>query len=136
MKKTISVLITGLILVSAFMMIWNQPEKRVTRFIDKNSALLEEKIQHDEPLPAAETGKYWNVWTAEHEMVEFILFTWGNTYYGCYYSEDDVPLPFQNGEGIRLNKTADNSWQWHSQGDNKGITRRIKEKWYYFEASF
>lgn len=135
--KTKIILSVSLILIIIFgISSYNQPYKRVERFVEQNSELLEDKITNNEPIPSDLTGNCYNTWNYEHEMSEFILFTKGNIYYGCYYSKDDVPLPFQNAQGIGLNKIDDNRWGWHSIGDNRGITRKIKDGWYYFEASF
>ena len=68
-------------------------------------------------------------------MTEFIIMNIGSTYYGCYYSKDDVPLPFQNVD-VELVQINDNKWVWQAQGDNKGSTSKIMKNWYYFEASF
>ena len=83
---------------------------------------------------------YWrkvDVWSGEHTMYEFLLGTgMGDTqYWGVYYSPDDVPLPYQNTD-VSLIADDDGSWTWQTDGDNHGTTKKIIEKWYYFEASF
>ena len=79
--------------------------------------------------------KYVNTWEGEHSMVEFLITTRGDTYYGCYYSPDDVPLAFQN-TAAELTLCGHDSWKWSADGDNAGKTMKIMDHWYYFEASF
>ena len=76
-----------------------------------------------------------NYWDGNHPMIEFIMMSYGDTYYGCYYSLDDVPLPFQNVD-VKLVQTKDDECTWKEKGDNKGTTSKIMKNWYYFEASF
>ena len=78
--------------------------------------------------------KYANTWEGEHAMVEFLISTRGDTYYGCYYSPDDVPLAFQN-TVADLTQCGHDSWKWSAEGDNAGKTMKIMDHWYYFEAS-
>ena len=74
----------------------------------------------------------------EHKMVEFMIDGDGvippAPYYGFYYSPDDVPLAFQN-INVSLTEYAENEWKWTAEGDNHGITKKIINRWYYFEAS-
>jgi hypothetical protein len=81
------------------------------------------------------TGDGNNTWEGEHSMVEFLVTTRGDTYYGCYYSPDDVPLAFQN-TAAELTQCGHDSWKWSAEGDNSGKTMKIMDHWYYFEASF
>jgi len=76
-----------------------------------------------------------NSWDAEHPMTEFLIMTWGDTYYGCYYSPDGVPLAFQNTD-VELVQNGHDYWEWSAEGDNRGATSLILDNWYYFEASF
>lgn len=75
----------------------------------------------------------------EHPIVEFTLFSFGlapgTSYYGCYYSPDDVPVPFQH-VNVPLSQKDDGIWEWTGDGDNYGTTAKMKEHWYYFEAHF
>lgn len=77
------------------------------------------------------------VFEGEHNMVEFMVDGDGMIppaqYYGFYYSPDDVPLPFQNVK-VPLTEYKENEWEWTEEGDNRGITKKITECWYYFEA--
>lgn len=56
-----------------------------------------------------------------------------STYSGLYYSPTDEPIAFDT--GAALLEDAD-GWHWRGAGDNRGMTRRICQNWFYFEASF
>lgn len=58
-----------------------------------------------------------------------------STYYGFYYSENDIPASFQN-SSKELTEYEKNKWSWKGVGDNHGSTIKIRDNWYYFEASF
>ena len=58
-----------------------------------------------------------------------------STYYGFYYSKNDIPASFQNSGG-ELTEYEKNKWSWKGVGDNHGSTIKIRDNWYYFEASF
>ena len=92
-----------------------------------------------DPMPVLSGMKKFDVWPAAHDMIEFHLFTGGSgsqtTYYGCYYSYDDVPLPYQNAD-VELAQNGHRYWEWQAEGDNHGATRKLSAHWYYFEASF
>lgn len=56
-------------------------------------------------------------------MYKWVLSTWGNTYYGCYDSSDDMTLPFQNSGTVWL-EDAEDIWRCKAEGDNQGITKK------------
>ena len=58
-----------------------------------------------------------------------------STYYGFYYSENDIPAAFQNCSK-ELTEYEKYKWSWTGVGDNRGTTIKIRDNWYYFEASF
>ena len=58
-----------------------------------------------------------------------------STYIGFYYSKNDTPAAFQN-EKFDLKEIEKNKWDWKEDGDNHGITIKIRDHWYYYEASF
>lgn len=58
-----------------------------------------------------------------------------STYYGFYYSKINIPVSFDNSNFL-LEQINDDKWKWQDVGDNYGITIRIRENWFYFEASF
>lgn len=116
--------------------VWeNRPERRAERFIERNGAQLAALVDTQQPLPEMQDVVSSSEWNGEHSMYEWILSTWGNTYYGCYYSPDDVPLPFQN-SGVALIEDGKGCWRWKAEGDNQGMTKKLEAQWYYFKASF
>ena len=107
------------------------PRLQAERFVAQHGVELEEQIQTGGTLPEDLDVTFWD---GKHPMAEVILFAWGDTYYGCYYSPDGVPLPFQN-TGLPLHEEKD-GWSWTAEGDNHGFTAHLEGNWYYFEASF
>ena len=125
----------------------NTPERRATRFYNKNEAelkqIIERYIAEDELSYTHDLGTlsidmndvHVNAWNGEHPMVEFLLLTPMGKYCGIYWSADDVPLVFQNMEESII-QVEENGWEWQGYGDNHGMTTKIDENWYYFEARF
>jgi len=111
------------------------PALRVRSFVALYSDSIEDSMSSGHGISATLPVKSFNSWEGEHNMTEFILFAFGDTYYGCYYSFDDIPLAFQNAE-VELTQNEDTSWTWTAEGDNHGETSKIKDNWYYFSASF
>lgn len=114
------------------------PKVRANVFVALHSSSLEKAYQTG-IYPVQIGYKYLNDWSDEHPMVEFTLSSFGlvpsTSYYGCYYSPDDVPVPFQNVD-VSLVQANDGTWEWSDEGDNHGTTAKIKDCWYYFEAHF
>lgn len=118
---------------------FSNPFLRVTNFVFRYHCDIEHPLMTYNGVPVIRGVDAHNTWEGEHTMTEFILFTSGvgseTTYYGCYYSWDDVPLAFQNLD-VSLTQCGHDSWKWKDEGDNWGKTRKIMDNWYYFEASF
>ena len=125
----------------------NTPERRATRFYNKNEAelnhIIERYISEDVLSYSHDLGTlsvdmddvHVNAWNGEHLMVEFFLFSPMGKYCGIYWSADDVPLAFQNTEE-QIIEVEENRWEWQGYGDNHGMTTKIEANWYYFEARF
>lgn len=131
-----------ILLLLGFALYLSDPQLRVERFVMHHGEELAQAYSPDGtagPIPADIGIVYANPWknpqTGEYDMLEFILFARGNTYYGCYYSPNDVPLGFQN-VPVELKQDDQDRWIWTGEGDNNGVTIRIAENWYYFEAEF
>ena len=116
------------ILTASFM-----PRARASLFVKFNGDKLEQAIKSDGGIPVRIGYTSYNIW-AGGGMTEFILFSFGSSYYGCYYSGGGAPYVFQNA-GAELIKTGENRWEWSADG-NRGETSRIRGNWYYFEAKF
>ena len=124
----------------AVLFIWSSPEQKVDRFVAKNAEVLEESLGTDLSggYPGGLGIQYYNCWGEDsgHPIGEFCFgpsILHGRQYYGCYYSPDDEPRGFQSVEGT-LMPDGENCWTWRAEGDNRGMTKKIQDRWYYFEA--
>lgn len=124
----------------AVLFIWSSPEQKVDRFVAKNAEVLEESLGTDLSggYPGGLGIQYYNCWGEDsgHPIGEFCFgpsILHGRQYYGCYYSPDDEPRGFQSVE-VTLVPDGENCWTWHAEGDNRGMTKKIQDRWYYFEA--
>ena len=141
-KRAVSVLAWAAAILILFW--WTAPEQRVSRFVARYGAELAEILKDEPPgiptdVPEKLGGvnyRYSHDWLGEHPMNEFFFgssLLHGRQYYGCYYSPDDVPRGFQNVE-VTLVPDGENRWTWRAEGDNHGMTKKIQDRWYYFEA--
>ena len=138
-KKRIVTIILWLAAL-AVLFIWSSPEQKVDRFVAKNAEVLEESLGTDLSggYPGGLGIQYYNCWGEDsgHPIGEFCFgpsILHGRQYYGCYYSPDDVPRGFQSVE-VTLVPDGENRWTWRAEGDNHGMTKKIQDRWYYFEA--
>ena len=141
MKKGIKIGIVVLvcIFVLTVVSIYSIPKLRISLFVNMYHELIEEGLTAGHGVPADDAVllgyKAVNSWDSSHPMTEFVIVSWGNTYYGCYYSPDNVPLAFQNTDA-ELTQNGHNYWEWSAEGDNRGETSKIMDCWYFFKASF
>lgn len=84
----------------------------------------------------------WKTWCShEEDVVEFQTGAWGlvpsSTYKGFYYSADDTHKVFSvaNADAVHLEIDGDHA-SWTDGTDNHGTSVRIREKWFWYEASF
>ena len=138
-KKRIVTIILWLAAL-AVLFIWSSPEQKVDRFVAKYAEVLEESLGTDLSggYPGGLGIQYYNCWGEDsgHPIGEFCFgpsHLHGRQYYGCYYSPDDEPRGFQSVE-VTLVPDGENCWTWHAEGDNRGMTKKIQDRWYYFEA--
>ena len=137
MKKRKWILIGLAVILIAGALLISNPQIRTNLFVRLYHDDIEEGLRISAGVPADDVVlfgyKYVNTWEGEHIMVEFVTMSLTHTYYGCYYSPDDVPLAFQNVK-VPLTEYKENEWEWTEEGDNHGITKKITDCWYYFEA--
>ena len=135
-KKWVYAVLILLILLGSYL---GNPFLRVKTFIFLHHSQIEDSLTDHNGVPVIWGVNSVNTWEGEHDMTELILFASGfgseTTYYGCYFSWDDVPLAFQNLD-TELVQNGHVYWKWQGEGDNCGATQRILDHWYYFEASF
>ncbi len=125
----------------------NRPttEEKIYRFVEKNKGELEEiAIKHlngDVRDKTYENVKVDGIFTNSNSesIVQFFYAGKGivpsGKYYGFYYSPTDKPVDYQN-NGLHLEE-ENGVWKWHQgNSDNGGITKKISECWYYYEAWF
>ena len=140
-KKTIKIVVASLvcILIVSSICISTVPKLRTNLFVHLYHELIEDGLTVGNGVPADDAVLLGydmvNSWDGDHTMTEFVIMSWGNTYYGCYYSPDDVPLAFQNTD-VELTQDGHDYWEWRADGDNHGSTSKIMEHWYFFKASF
>lgn len=119
--------------------VYSIPKLRVSLFVHSYHELIEAGLAAGNGVPADDAVlfgyDYVNSWEGTHPMTEFVIMSYGDTYYGCYYSPDDVPLAFQNTD-VEVTQGGHNYWEWEAEGDNHGSTSKIMEHWYFFKASF
>lgn len=137
-KRAVSVIVWAAAILMLFW--WTAPEQRVSRFVAKNAEVLEESLGTDLSggYPGGLGIQYYNCWGEDsgHPIGEFCFgpsILHGRQYYGCYYSPDDEPRGFQNVE-VTLVQDGENRWTWQDEDGNHGMTKKITDRWYYFEA--
>ena len=136
---------TGIAIVLAAVLVGRyllNPERRIFSMVVKNQEEYQKAaVQLLEMGEEPKLGGVDRVVVSQgdHMMVDFYVTGFGiapsSTYYGFYYSPDDVPLAYPNADAA-LTQYERNSWEWSANGDNRGVTKKIADCWYYYEASF
>ncbi len=145
-KKGIAIIFSGagiVLLAALFFHFMGDYEGRINHFVKSNETALEEialdQLGGVETVSEYQGAKIEGVCSGEHKIVQFFSGGFGlvpsSTYYGFYYSEDDVPVAYANSNN-KLTVVSDNEWAWDDGTDNGGITKKISEHWYYYEAWF
>ena len=141
-KKTVVLIIAAAaVLVYALSII--SPEQKIARFVGANADRLYETAEAALSGGGTDAGfseiKSVDVFPGEHAIVQFIFTGSGigseTKYYGFYYSPDDAPAAFQNAPAT-LKPYKEGIWTWNDGSDNGGITKKLADNWYYFEAWF
>ena len=130
--KITTIVLACLLLISAIS-IYAIPKLRITLYVHIYHNSMEKALNAENQAPIGNINV--NTWEGTHSMTEYIVMSFGDTYYGYYYSPDDVPLAFQNFD-TELTQDGHDYWVWQADGDNHGATSKIIDNWYYFEASF
>ena len=111
--------------------------KEFSIFVNENEAELKkvaESYLKGENISYPNKIKSVSVYEGENNIVEFSVGSKVKQYCGFYYSENDVPVAFQNAL-VELQLIEKNEWEWKAEGDNKGKTIKIMDNWYYYEAT-
>lgn len=137
--KRICVIVFVCVLLLSVISIYTIPKLRVVLFVNAYHKIIEDALKAGNGVPADDAVLLGydavNSWDGSHPMTEFLIMSYGSTYYGCYYSPGDVPLAFQNTD-VELIQQGRDCWKWNGEGDNHGETSKIMEYWYFFKASF
>lgn len=135
--------IAAVLLLILLLVFGRNNERGIVNFVKSNQVELEE-ISNDCLNGLQTSGTYKGitvegVYSGEHRIVQFCSGSAGlvpsSTYFGFYYSEDDVPAAFQNVD-MELTPIASNEWEWSDGTDNGGLTKRITAHWFYYKAWF
>lgn len=152
---TAIVIAIAVILVGALCSHFNY-ERRIVNFVTKNetelTALAEEYLEKTEQKEITYRGTKIGGVFPVGEVVPFDVGGIGivpaASYYGFYYSPEDIPV--SNGEGELKKVEGQQSgilsglvprdqkerWSWQGYGDNGGEIVKIKEHWYYYKCWF
>ena len=152
--KTAIVIAIAAILVGALCSHFNY-ERRIANFVTQNetelTALAEEYLEKTEQKEITYRGATIGGVFPPGAVVPFDVGGIGivpsASYYGFYYSPEDIPV--SNGEG-ELEKVEEQEgflpgliprnqkerWVWQGYGDNGGEIVKIKEHWYYYKCWF
>lgn len=143
-KKTV---IKILIVVGAILFLkwYSNPERRIFAMVERNLEKYEMAVQQmmngDISASRVEVPGVRDVHVrmGEHVVVDFFVTGFGlapsSTYYGFYYSPEDLPMMALDGMA-KLTEYEPDAWNWQGVGDNDGIIKKIADCWYYYEASF
>lgn len=123
----------------------DQQEKKIIAFVEENKSdllrIASRQLEGDFSVSTYKNIKIDGVFknSESESIVQFFYSGAGiapaGIYYGFYYSPTDTPAAFQNFD-ISL-KRENGKWSWSEENtDNGGITKRISEGWYYYEAWF
>lgn len=145
MKKWNKIIIAAVLIIlaiSAVKYITN-PERRIKNFINQNSeelvTIAEAYLNSDTTIKTYKGVEVESVFRGNNDIVQFYYGGVGivpaSTYYGFYYSPDDIPTAYQN-VNCRLSAVSDDEWKWSDGTDNGGRTIRIMKNWFYYEAWF
>lgn len=139
MKRKYMILLVMILVLAVAFFYRGNPLRHTRMFVSMYAEQIQRNIESGDGVPENLGCLEVNEWPGEQNMTEFTLSGWGfgsgMRYYGCYYSPNDVPLPFQNAP-VSLTQNGDGCWQWKGDGDNHGSTQKLKDRWYYFEAYF
>ncbi len=136
--KTVAALLVAAFIVAAAAVWVCTPQERVALFVRSHHEDLSEIacacLAGDAAVERYRGIKVEGLYDGEHPIVQFYAFGWGLIpYLGFYYSPDDTPAAFQNVQA-ELTPAGKDRWEWTDGTDNRGMTVKIGDGWYYYEA--
>ncbi len=140
-KKTVIICIAAvLVVVIAFAFLYKDNLIRACVSACRNHLQTYAQQMLKDKTPSGKYGPWETLCYPEEGMVEFLTGGAGlapnATYKGFYYSADNTHKPFSAAEGVTLTQTDADNASWTDGTDNHGISVRITENWFWFEASF
>ena len=143
MKKKICILFLAAIFSVIILKTLSNPYAKIAKYVNQNEGNLRASCEgylEQEYVNNVDTEiKVEGIYGGEHTIVQFFYSGKGivpaSVYYGFYYSPDDVPVPYCNGNE-ELKQVSEDEWTWEGIGDNGGRIRKIRDNWYYYEAWF
>ena len=143
MKKNICVLLLVAIFGVIVLKIVSNPYAKISRYVNRNEGNLRASCEfylEQKHVNKVDTEiDVMGIYGGEHNIVQFFYSGKGiapsGVYYGFYYSPDDIPVPYCNGNE-ELKMVSEDEWIWEEVGDNGGRIRKIRDNWYYYEAWF
>ena len=140
-KKKFLFLILGIIALLFVRKYMFSPYKEISKYVAQNESTLRRECEHylEQDYVNKEDAHVMGIYRGEHKIVQFFCSGKGiaptSVYYGFYYSPDDIPVPYCNGNED-LQMVSEDEWTWEDIGDNGGRIRKIRDNWYYYEAWF
>lgn len=134
----------ALILALSPLFLPGNEERKISCFVRSNRVELEKIalrcLDGDEPAARYKRVRVEGVFHEDLPIVQFYDSGFGlvpsTTYYGFYYSKDNLPADFQN-VGCELAQTSQDEWAWKAAGtDNGGLTKRITDCWFFIKHGF
>lgn len=140
-QKVVISLVIIIILITGFKYV-NNPERKIFSMVQENEAeykAVVEAVLNGEEKPVVKDVNNIYVREGEHTIVDFFVTGFGlapaSVYYGFYYSPEDLAMPYLEERAV-LTEYETDMWKWKGSGDNNGVTKKITDGWYYYEASF
>ncbi len=134
--------IIGIILAAVLIIVLlpKNAEEKISDFVIENQIDLEaialEQLDGNNDTNSYKQAKVDGVFNS---IVQFSYSSFGITpafkYCGFYYSQDGNPSAFQGVE-VSLEQVSNNEWKWSDGTDNGGLTKKITDNWFYYEAWF
>ena len=115
-------------------------KKQIFSLVQDHHDFLLQCITDTDPDRAKEVSGIQSIHIEKDAYVEFYCGGSGlvpnSSYYGFYYSPDDLPLAVDVTRTENL-KAEGNGFGWEEPGgDNWYYTERIMENWYYYESHY
>lgn len=132
-----------IIAISLFFVFKDSKKDKILRLVNNNLNFLNQCVEnkdYDKIYKIKEVKRIRRYYVSDDEIyIDFYCYGFGivpsSVYYGFYYVSDDEPMGFQ-GVSVKLEPYGD-GWKWKEvNGDNAYYTEKIKDHWYYYEASF